>query len=59
MSNKGVAIATFDGTPMPDYLATALLGALNQVNIEATVTTIQVSEQNTTSAHSNLMSFIY
>jgi hypothetical protein len=51
MSNKGVAIATLEGTEIPAELSAALLGALDAANIRATVVTIQQSEQNTTSAH--------
>jgi hypothetical protein len=51
MSNKGVAIATFEGTSISPHLATALIAALATANIKATVITISASEQNTTSAH--------
>jgi hypothetical protein len=51
MSNKGVAIATFEGTSLPEDLKTALLDALGTANIKATITTIRPAEQNTTSAH--------
>jgi hypothetical protein len=51
MSDKGVAIATFEGTVLPEDLKTALLAALATVNIKATITTIRQTEQNTTSAH--------
>jgi hypothetical protein len=51
MSNKGVAIATFEGTVIGSDLAKQLLGALAAANVKATVMTIAQSEQNTTSAH--------
>jgi hypothetical protein len=51
MSNKGVAIATFEGTALAKELAGALIAALGAANIKATTTTILPSQQNTSSAH--------
>lgn len=51
MSNKGVAIATLEGTSIAPDLAKAMVSALAAAHIKATVTTIRQSEQNTTSAH--------
>lgn len=51
MTNKGVAIATLDGTTIAPDLEAALIDALAAANVKATVTTILKREQNTTSAH--------
>jgi hypothetical protein len=51
MTNRGVALATFEGTAMPSDLQRALLAALDASNVKATVITIRQNEQNTTSAH--------
>lgn len=50
MSDKGVAIATFEGTSIPADLVRALLAALDSAGIKATVTTIKTDQQHTTSA---------
>lgn len=49
MSNKGVALATFEGTSIPSDLARGLLAALDTAGIKSTVTTIKPDEQNTAS----------
>jgi hypothetical protein len=51
MSDRGVAIATFDGTSIHGDLAKRLLDALASANVKATVITITKDQQNTTSAH--------
>jgi hypothetical protein len=51
MSNRGAAFATLVGTVIPPELSTALLAALSAGDVKATITTIQQTEQNTTSAH--------
>ncbi len=51
MSDKGVAIATLDGTSIPIDLEKHLLEALASVNIKAAVTTIPADKQNTISPH--------
>ena len=51
MSNRGAALATLEGTSIPPDVATALLAALEAASVKASVTTIPVAQQNTTSAH--------
>jgi hypothetical protein len=51
MPNKGIAIATLEGTSVPPELAKTLLNALAAINIKATTIAIKQNEQNTTSAH--------
>ena len=50
MSNKGLALATLEGTTIPPSLAIALIDALRNVNLEATVTIIE-SERQSVSAN--------
>ena len=51
MSNKGLALATLEGTTIPPSLAIALIDALRNVNLEATVTIIPESERQSVSAN--------
>ena len=51
MSDRGVAVATYEGRLLPSDLSTSLLAALKVANINANITTIKAAEQNTTSAH--------
>jgi hypothetical protein len=51
VSDKGVAIASMEGTLIPTELATALLAALDAANVKGTIRTIPETERNTTSAH--------
>jgi hypothetical protein len=51
MSNRGVAIATFEGTTLPPDFTNALISALAGAGIKATMITISKDNQNTTSAH--------
>ncbi|MEK9281154.1 hypothetical protein MTR72_16245 [Bradyrhizobium sp. ISRA442] len=50
MSNKGLALATFEGTAIPADLSAELLAALSLVGLKAEIITIKQSQQNTTSA---------
>jgi hypothetical protein len=51
MSNRGVAIATFEGTTFPSDFTDALISALAGAGIKATMVTISKDNQNSTSAH--------
>jgi hypothetical protein len=51
MSNRGVAIATFEDTSLPPEFTKTLISALGEAGITATMVTISKENQNTTSAH--------
>lgn len=51
MSNKGVAIATLEGTFIPSELKDRLLVVLDSADIKASIITIANNQRNTTSAH--------
>jgi len=51
MSNKGLALATLEGTTIPPSLAIALIEALRSVNLQATVTIVPESERESISVH--------
>ena len=51
MSDRGVAVATFEGTPLPPELAKTLIAALADAGIKMRETTVSSTNQNTTSAH--------
>jgi hypothetical protein len=51
MSNKGLALATLEGTTIPPSLAIALVEALRSVNLQATVTIVPESERESISVH--------
>jgi hypothetical protein len=51
MSNRGVAVATFEGTTLPPEFTNAVISALAGAGIKATMVKIRKDNQNTTSAH--------
>jgi len=51
MSQRGVAIASLEGTNLPPELTKTLVGALAGAGVEATVTVISAANQNTTSPY--------
>jgi len=51
MSDRGVALATLEGTVIPSDLATALTDALATAGVQATIITIPKDKQNTLDPH--------
>lgn len=51
MPNKGVSIATLEGTPIPSELKDKLLAALHSANVKASTITIKNDKRNTISPY--------